>query len=205
MIMSHSREFVFVRTRKVGGTSVENYLAQFIEDNDIREFKPQGGHPHRGIRRIIRDYPMCKDYYKVTVERNSWDKFISYYYWMTREETPTLDAHWRSDCFGMSIDDYINYCTNKGILSDFEKYTINGKVAVDRIMRYENLRDDLTELCNKLKVPFNKQKWQDSPEFNMKRGIRKDKRHYREILTSEQANKVAKLFRREIKMFGYTF
>jgi hypothetical protein len=200
MLISHSRKFAFVRTRKVGGTSVENYLAQFITDQDIHKYGV-GDKAHRPLKSILFDYPECAEYYKLSIERNPWDKFISYYYWM-----PKRKNHWRAkECYGMSMDEYVDYCLKNNFISDFDKYTKNGKISVDKVMRYENLLGDLKEVCEKLKLPFDEEEWVNNSKFNEKRKFRKDKRHYSEILTNEQAEKIAKIFHREIKMFGYTF
>lgn len=38
-----------------------------------------------------------------------------------------------------------------------------------------------------------------------KSGYRKDKRHYRDLLNDEECQRIAKLFAREIELFGYEF
>ncbi len=35
MILNHKYKFIFIRTGKTAGTSVECFLSQFCEDNDV--------------------------------------------------------------------------------------------------------------------------------------------------------------------------
>ena len=35
MIISHKYKFIFIKTRKTAGTSMEIYLSQYCDDNDI--------------------------------------------------------------------------------------------------------------------------------------------------------------------------
>jgi hypothetical protein len=78
-------------------------------------------------------------------------------------------------------------------------YTIDGKVVVDKIYLFENLQDAITDIQNRLALP--------EPLIlpRAKSGLRKDLRHYSEILTPEERHRVEEMFRTEIAMFGYQY
>ena len=76
---------------------------------------------------------------------------------------------------------------------------INGRVAVDRVYRFENLSEELETVRTQLGIPEKL----DLP--HAKARFRKDKRSYRDILNEEEQRKIAALFRDEIDLFGYEF
>jgi hypothetical protein len=71
---------------------------------------------------------------------------------------------------------------------------------VDRILRYEGLNDDLTLLFAELGVP-----WTGSLGIKAKSEYRQDRRHYRDVLTLEQANSISHRFIKEIDWHGHKY
>ena len=104
MIISHRHKFIFLKPRKVAGTSVEVALAQHCGDDDIvtpiGAFNPQWdedqyAHPgkvwpgysrHSTLRRVRRrlGQKIWDDYLKFSITRNPWDLVVSQYHWATR-------------------------------------------------------------------------------------------------------------------------
>lgn len=78
-------------------------------------------------------------------------------------------------------------------------YTIDGKVAVDKVCLYENLEEDLEDvrircgLPGKIVLP------------HAKGSHRKNRGSYRDILNKEQTEKIREMASREIALFGYKF
>jgi hypothetical protein len=88
-----------------------------------------------------------------------------------------------------------------GEIKGFDLYTINSLIVVDKVYKYEELSAamlDITERLN-LSEPL------ELPTTRAKAGIRKDKRHYREILTNEEVEWISKTFAREMACFNYEF
>ena len=85
--------------------------------------------------------------------------------------------------------------TKRGI----EVYTIRGQVVVDRICRYENLSEELAFLEQRLGLPG------PIEMPRAKAGHRRDRRHYRDVLSDEAASQIAQKFGREIELLGYTY
>jgi hypothetical protein len=129
-------------------------------------------------------------YYKFCVERNPWDRAVSYYYWRCQTEPkPTFSEFIESETFLL--------LKRRG----FEVYTIDGQIAVDKICRFENLGEDLESVRMQLGLP---------EPLNLPRaksGFRKreDKRNDRDLFSEVDKAKVQDLFSDEIKLLNYTF
>ena len=227
MIVSHERKFIFLKTNKTAGTSMEIALSEFCGDEDIitrispADEQTRSGLGFRGpqnytvpaseyslaeraslfVRRRNRNFynhipakrarrlvgeRVWNEYHKFCVVRNPWDRVVSQYYWRCQSEPrPPVSKYLRSR-----------------VLRSLRKrswgiYTIDGEVAVDRACLYENLEEELEDvrqslgLPEKLKLP------------RAKGSHRKDRRHYRDILSGRDRRKIERAFAREIDLFGY--
>lgn len=230
MIVSHKYKFIFLKTNKTAGTSIEIALSGACGNDDIispispedektrQELGYRGPQHHlatareygvvdaakflvkgrkknrfynhmpaRKVKDLIGD-DIWNSYYKFCFERNPWDRVISLYYWRCKKEPrPTIKKFIDSGA--------LKRLKRKGI----ELYSIDGKVAVDRICRFENIAEELESIRThlgigeKLELPRAKSRF------------RKDKRSYRDILDVEQQARIAELFSDEIRLMGYEF
>jgi len=230
MIISHKYKFIFLKTNKTAGTSVEIALSKFCGANGIitpvtredEKIRRQLGYPGpQNCLAPITDYGLIdwirlivkakrkltyynhisavevkeligeqiwNNYFKFCIERNPWDRFVSFYYWCNQSEPRP------------PISDFLNsqvplILKRRG----FEVYTINGKIAVDRVCFFENLKDDLEEVRVRLGLP------EELELPRAKSSYRKDRRSYREVLNANQRDLIKKLFNQEISYFGYEF
>lgn len=233
MILCHQYRFIFLKTNKTAGTSVEVALSRFCGDGDIVTHlspseealrREMGGrasedyfspwwryHPLDWYRRVFhgerkRDFynhiPAWKlkkrlpddvwnGYFKFCVERNPWDRVISQYFWRYRnvpeEKRPSVDHFLEST--------HVRSLKRKG----YQLYTIGGEKQVDRICRYEHLGEDLESIRQHLGLPEPIELPQTKSKY------RKDRRHYRDVLTDAQRKRIAELFREEIELMGYEY
>lgn len=227
MIVNHGYRFIFVKTRKTAGTSIEIALSRLCgprdvitpispPDEEIRRslgyLEPQkhllplrkyslgdlrarllGDRPARfynhmpgpAIRRQV-GQKIWSSYYKFTVERNPFDKALSSYYWYTRN-TPEK-----------SFGDWLATAPVERV-SNYDMYAVNGSLIVDRVLCYENLAEEIREVAAELGLPG------DLELPRAKSGLRRDARHYREILKPEEAKTLQVICAREIALFGYEF
>jgi len=227
MIISHKHKFIFIKTKKTASTSLEIALSRIcgeediITPNDKRDeilkkkyagLAPQNyslPYKHYGLKdwaklilrkekkmfkhhntaEEIKKY-ISKDiwdsYYKFCFERHPLDKAISHYFWLGRRVKFN------------SVQDYID---NGGIdrIRGFHSYSINGKVAVDKVYKYENLDESLLDLSQKLGL----EETIKISNINAKSFARKDKRHYTEVLTKEQQSIILNRFKKECDLMGY--
>lgn len=99
-----------------------------------------------------------------------------------------------------SLEDYLRaglFCLN---YPSYTGYQDPGTLLVDRIVKYEKLMDELGEIFGMLGVPFN-----HSLNVKAKGSYRKDRRHYRDVLTEEQKKIIERIFEKEIAMHAYEY
>jgi hypothetical protein len=234
MIVSHKHRFIFIKTTKTAGTSIEISLSRFCGPDDIitpisaqdeairreldlhpqnyenyqRTLEPleyrlgdiktlitEGKIPtvttnfwnHIPARKIKRGLnpSIWNNYYKFCFVRNPWDRAVSRYYW-NQEKTGEAE----------SLDDSLK---NNDPNSNYDIYTIKDRIAVDYVAKFENLIDELNFICQKLNIPFDG--WLPRAKGN----VRKDKRHYSELLNDEQAEYIRQKCQQEIQWFNYQF
>lgn len=139
------------------------------------------------IKAVIGD-EIWNSYYKFCFERNPWDKVLSHYYWHYKTEPrPSILEY---------LDSHIPEKIQKhGIRS----YSIDGKVAVDKVYPFENLTESLIQIRSHLNIT------EELTLPKTKTGARKDKRSYQEVLSIEEKEKIAELFSEEIALFDYQF
>ena len=225
MIINHRYGFIFLKTVKTAGTSVEIALSKFCTADDVitpitdedeqlrRELGYQGpanylvpfrkyslldwgrflktrrrleffNHaPAKFVRQHV-DARVWKTYFKFTVERNPFDKVVSKYYWDYRGEPP------------LPLDEWIRQGKGSRIHA-FDIYSINGKVVVDRILRFEKLKEELDEIARHLGLP------EPLQLPRAKGGFRKDRRPYREIMGKESRRELAAVYARELALLDY--
>lgn len=148
------------------------------------------------LRRLLgRDIWDC--YWKVSIERNPWDRAVSrYFYDLEKRRGRGEEA---SD---EGLSDFLAWCArHKPIwLSNWDHYAINGQVAVDEVFFFEDLDAHLRAFGERLGYEGEL----GLPSFRAKSGFR-DQRQYSEILTARDRELVAEVCRREIEAFGYRF
>jgi len=202
MIISHKYKFIFVKTMKTAGTSIEVFLSQHCDALDIftpiappvpphipRNYGSFYNHmPAHAIREQINPY-IWNSYFKFCVERNPWDKVISdFHFW----------KGWKHH--DLTFEQYI---TNRIFPINFPLYTELGndqKIIVDAVLNYEQLSDGLSRVFVNLGIPFH-----GSLGVNAKSQLRADRRHYREVFTTHQATIISDAFCQEIALHGYQF
>lgn len=107
MIISHSKKFIFIKPRKVAGTSVEVALARYCGPEDVitenissddldntttEDFRRNdaGFFNHMSSLRIRQKIApeIWNTYFKITIVRNPWDMVVSRYFWNKKNATP---------------------------------------------------------------------------------------------------------------------
>jgi hypothetical protein len=232
MVLSHKYKFIFIKTRKTAGSSIQIYLSHLCGERDIlspidRPEQPYTPRNYRGLfnplpelagrknlpqalRTLGRFFTLKKfqshikarevkdripreiwdSYFKFTVERNPWDKALSQYHFV-RQRYKKYDEN-------ISFEKYLEVAD---LPYNYTKYTdLEGKIIVDRVLRYENLNEELADVFGMLGVPF-----EGTLGATEKSHYRQDRRPYREVYTPACRDAVGKLFSREIELLGYEF
>lgn len=238
MILNRHYRFLFVKTAKTAGTSLEIALSRFTGAGDIvtpisavderirrsagcggpqnyrvapgacgawnslRRWIPLGKpdfYNHISVSEVRRlltgaeavsaDREFWDSCYKFCVERNPFDRAISLYYWCCRSEprmplTEFLESPQLDVLRHHGLDLYTNP---------------DGSVAVDRVLRYENLAEELEEVRQLLGLP------EPLVLPRAKGGHRRDLRHYSEIMTARDRRIIEDRFQRELSLWNYAF
>jgi len=211
MIVSHEHRFVFLKTRKTAGTSVEIALSRHCGPDDIitpiaeadeslrkdlggkgpQNFEStSGGKPafsHMqapAVRRLV-GAEVWDGYFKFAVERNPWGVVASSYRYSQRR--PEWDQP-----FG----DFVRSRRVAKLARNQNIYRLRGEVAVDRVILFESLAGDLAELCDRIGLPA-----LDLPHAKAS----PDQRHYRELYAPSDVEVVREIFSDTIETFGYEF
>lgn len=199
MILSHRHRFIFIKTTKTAGTSLETYLSRWCGDDDVvTPFGvPEPGHQPRNHAGFYNHMSAAEiqariapavwsDYFKFCFERNPWDKVVSMYFFHRKRFGPPE----------LTFDEFLK---SGAIPVDNPKYRIQGQVVVDHIGRYEALADDLAAICRRLALP-------PPEELPRAKGqYRDDQRRYVEFYDEAQRDFVAGKYAWEIAYFGYRF
>ena len=229
MILSHKYKFIFIKTAKTAGTSIEVFLSNHCGPQDIVTpiVPPVEGHQPRNYEGFINPIPeilerplkffsalrhtmtsctkfynhmsarevknrvsadMWNGYFKFCVERNPWDKVLSHYH-----------MHAARAGAALSLEEYL--ARGRFPINYFRYTDRSGRnVIVDRIIRYENLLVELSEVFSQLSIPFD-----GALHVAAKSDYRTDRRPYQEAFNDEQRRVIEKAFAKEIELHGYRF
>jgi len=206
MFISHKYRFIFIKTRKTAGSSIEKFLRDVHEDPldyvhagmppenlkpvNLKKTKKKKIE-HAGWKLISKIYPVeWKSYYKFTIERNSWDKVVSTYFWQKQ------NGPWEINEF----DDYVKTQNKLFNRNDWNLYTKNNQLVVDNVIQYDNLSQDFFGIAYKLKIPYNN----ELKTIRLKGNIRKNN-DYRSMYNKETEEIVRQSFSAPIAYFNYQF
>jgi hypothetical protein len=249
MILSHEYRFIFVKTWKVGGTSLEIALSKFLGEDDVitpispkdeKARKALGFRTAQNFRYRISEWPPLKaldfakdageylfdrerfwikkgkllipphykywnhmsaqqirarvspkvwnEYFKFTIERNPWDFVVSLYFWRKKA--------------GLKIPDFRSFLEagNAGLLRNFDLYSANGCIEVDKVIFFETLGEGLDEISTRIGLPE-----ELSALIGRIYAKPSAKRDYREFYDEATQELVRRKYADVVSHFGYTF
>ena len=218
MIISHKYKFIFIKTRKTAGTTIEYNLSKYLGNDDIIAPSEQANylaqnymqqtslsrffealkfkklskifnfeftdHMHAiHIKKKI-DNKIYQTYFKFCVEREPVDKSISYYF--MRKNSPNSNSIRKK----MSWIEFVN---KKRFPVDTSFYTHNNKLIIDKIIRYENLENELSLVLNDLGIK----------NFKIEKSVNNKFRGINPIITKNQKKIIYKEFQSSLKFVNY--
>lgn len=163
MILSHKYKFIFIKTAKTAGTSIEVDLCKILGDSDIATpiYPVIEGHAPQNFKRGIfkKDFynhmpaselkkyvgsDIFDSYFSFCVEREPVDKCISHYCMLRNS------PHHNEKNLSLTFDEYVE---RKNFPIDTNKYTdLNGKLLVSKILKYERLHEEMEEVSKLLGI-----------------------------------------------------
>lgn len=225
MLVSHRYEFIYTKTFKTAGTSVEVFFEpycmpegewtfshsrpQTVTDAGIIAYrgsdevgkKWRHHMPVREIRSKLGE-EVWNSYFKFCVIRNPYDKAVSMYNWVRRNPK----GHLKTCLINLATNtstrllqlDFQRYARIAGV--DRDKYVLDGSFCLDDIIFFERLQKDTQRICNTLQLPVDEV---DLPR--LKSGIRKPMYDTVDYYNATSRRLIEEKFRPEIEAFGYTF
>jgi hypothetical protein len=228
MIISHEHKFIFIKTQKCAGTSIELALSQICGPDDVITGVPKEDEKLR-IGRGPQNFeipaarrPLGWQLRQLTgrkraagtvffahmgakAVRNAMDPALFDAYKKITVVRNPWDRevslyHWamRKKSKPVPFDDFVKRWNWRPERKTFDLYSIDGTIVAAAVLRYENLQDDFIAFVRTLGV-------EQIPEMPCAKGQYRPKasRNYKELYNDETKAIVQKRYRREIEAFGY--
>lgn len=223
MIISHRHKFIFIKTRKTAGTSIEISLSEHCGPDDvITPISPddekmrvslgfRGAQNYRLPFRRLRYTEMRRSVKRREVAlfnkhdvaglvrhyvgHDLWKDYFTFTVERNSFDKAVSRYHWHP---GRSRPPMEEFFARSPVLhlSDWPTYTVNDDVIVDRVVRFERLQDDLDEVADRLGLPA-----LSLPRA--KGGHRPEKSHYSDVLSPMSRARIEIVCAKEIRHFGY--
>jgi hypothetical protein len=207
-LISHSKRFIFVHVPKAAGMSVTHALGRFddylirkkIWRRLVRPLTPPSlrqrvrrqfhvGHlTAQDIRAFVPDFDGL---FRFAFVRNPWDLHVSLYQYVRRTPVHPQHAFYKDKTF----EDYLS--VQAAPAAGRQAHFLcdgSGALLVDFVGRFERLEDDFRSVCKKIGVEA------ELPHLNRSR-----RDTYRSYYTAATRELVARIDRRDIELFDYSF
>lgn len=220
MIISNKYKFIFLKTRKTAGSSIQvalstkcNPESDILTGSNIKEGlldethsagwnmdKFFTNHPHPKLQEVKKwcGPSAWPQYFKFAFVRNPFDIAVSRYFWNLRGKTGDKSVIATPEGFRAWIREF--YVGTSFYVNDLQyPYICDGKtIDVDYVGRYENLQEDFTKICNRVGI-------EDVPELGFQKSGFRDKKHYSKFYDAETIGAVYDIFKVDFELFGYEF
>lgn len=212
MLVSHAKKFIYLKTAKTAGTSVEAALQPLCmppgavvshstpeSDTEFgivgarQEFAPGSRwFNHMSAAVLARELPaeIWSGYRRICAIRNPWDKVVSFFHF----RNPTLVSA-EADVVIPAFRAWLNQ-PGVQLGMDHHIYTLKGVPVIDTWLRFSHLEDDLSELCKELDIPT-----PSLPRY--KSGMRPQGMSWHAYYDDAGRDIVRKAFAPVIEMFGW--
>ena len=187
-MINHKHKFIFVHIPKTGGTSIENFFGGCNKK-------------HRSLSKMYNHLLFdIKDYFKFTFVRNPYDRIVSLFFYMVKDENRNdvnfssfvkNEVCWRINESRSSITRSGKRRHFSQQVDWFENYNKNDFY----IGKFENFQKDFNVVCDKIGIPP-----QQLPHKN-----KSNHKHYSEYYTDETRALIAKKYADDIEYFKYKF
>jgi hypothetical protein len=213
MIVSFSRNYIFIRTKKTASSTIENVLKDSLAPGDIAAGKTASrltadragpfelgeedlyAHMKASDIRTGLSPEFWDRAFKFTSERHPYEKAVSlaFYRYGKRERIAAKKGKLLSEDFAVVLDETVR----TRLYRSFNFYAIDGRVVVDDFIRHETLETDLQRIGKRigLEIPHRLPR--------KKASYKLDERPAAEILSDEQRQIIFDTCREEFDLLGY--
>lgn len=224
MIINHTYKFIFIKTRKTAGTSIEIALSQFCGPDDVitpiapedeairRELGWTGPQNYRvplrsyrladwaGLvlkqrRKVFHNHAPAS-FIQENVDREIWDSYYKFCFERDPFDKAISHYYWSTTEPRPDINEFL-MATPARQLTNWARYTIADQVVVDFVGRFEDLAGDLAVVAQKVGLPG-----KIIPP-KAKGGYRSDRQHYSRVLDARTRARIEAICARELDTFHY--
>lgn len=157
-MISNNKKFIFVHIPKSGGTSVNSALKEYCEfppelspgvrNNDLPSIAYK---KHTNIFDMKKEGIDIDQYFKFCIIRNPWDRILSLYFHRIQLISRTIDLQEKT--FNSWIRRvFLDEKTKRYWVNQVDYISIDGKLVMDHMIRFENLQFEWTDICKKLNI-----------------------------------------------------
>jgi hypothetical protein len=206
MIVSAAQKFIFAAIPKTGTHSVRQALREHMGPNDLEQVGlfvqkrfpipalAQLQHGHLTLQQI-QPYMRPEEwqsFFKFAFVRNPFDRFISYCAFMTRES-----GDFERDPRNVMRQFVANPPTGHILFQPQHSFVTDerGELLADKVGRVEEMQISYDEIAARIGIPTR----------SLDRVNRSKHRDYRDYYDDGLIEGVAKLYARDIELFGYEF
>ncbi|MEE4279561.1 MAG: hypothetical protein V2I82_13925 [Halieaceae bacterium] len=229
MIISHRHRFIFIKTHKTAGSSLEVALARECGSDDIvshmedniatgipRNYGPTSRlgpwyRESRLLRKLVdRHSALLGVYYyehmpawrvRELVGPEVWSSYFSFCFERNPWDKAVSYYLWKKHGQGRPVPEFGDYVARKShrLPVDSALYCDDSGVIVDRVFEFRELPAALAELRERLGLDL------PEPLPREKTGIASQREPYATYYDDATRTRIAELFAREIALMGYTF
>jgi hypothetical protein len=229
MIISHKYKFIFIKTHKTAGSSMEMALAPLCGPDDV--VTPMESNAHTDIPRnyyedklvsriyassrwarkcINRHSPILGNWYyehmpacrvRELIGEEIWNSYHKFCFERNPWDKVVSYYNWKKFGQRKPMPDFKTWVMEKThrLPLDASLYFDGNTCMVDEVLEYDNFVPRFALLCDKLGIPF------AGAMPREKTNITKEKIDYRDYYDQETREKISSIFEREILMMQYVF
>ncbi len=210
-MISHEHKCIFIHISKCAGTSIEKGLG--LKNRELNYEMLYGWCPenrlylqHATPQELLNfgyiDRETWDSYYKFVIIRNPWDRAYSDYLWSIANEglydsfVNFLEGVGK---FKESLSKEKDHNISDHLYAQRDYFNVDGlEIVYDKIIRFENIKDGLSELANELSIP--------SEAFKKQENVNKKRfQHYSLFFTATRKRIVNKIYAKDIEYLNYSF
>ncbi len=227
MIISHRYKFIFIKTHKTAGSSMEMALGPLCGPDDI--IAPMESNTGTGIPRnyhephwlgrtyaesrllrkcINRHSPLVGKWYyehmpatrvRELVGETIWNSYHKFCYERNPWAKVVSYYHWKTLGQGRRLPSFSEFVMDKThrLPLDARLYFDGSQCLMDEVLDFDDFQTTFRDLCRRLGIPF------DGNMPREKTHITRQPVDYRSYYDDETRSKVGECFSREIRLMGY--
>src|SRR3954451_1111005 len=208
MIVSFLHNYIYLRPKKTGSSTIEHVLSKDVGPEDIIAGKKAGRIP--GIKNVDNRFAQLDTHtkatnvktlvpeqfwsqaYKISSARHPYEKAVSlaYYRWHKFEKWGVEDEE-------KQFSRILYQVVRSNAYHSFKYYSIDGEVIIDDFIRHESFEADLRRVAARIGIAVP----DELPK--KKQGLRLDPRPASEILSDQQKGFIVERCKAEFELLGY--